>query len=74
MIFQYGTAEGDLILWHVFNNGVTLFWTDILQFDYNDIMKCPQCGPNPSSLVMDGVAIGLNSDKLREETNLFFRI
>ena len=66
MIFQYGVNEDHLLPWHIWNNGVTQFW-DALHFDEKTAFMCENCGPMPDNLCMDGVCIGMASDKIKGE-------
>ena len=45
---------------------VGIFWQDILKLDINKMYTCDNCGSLPSTLVFDGIALGIQIKKVKE--------
>ena len=67
MMFQYGVENEKLILWHIWNSAVTMFWEEIICMNSEQAFMCPECGPRPDYLCMDGVCIGISVDNMRDQ-------
>ena len=55
MMSQYGLESEYLLPWYIWNSGVTIFWEEIIDMDPEKSFMCPECGPRPAYLCMDGV-------------------
>ena len=52
-----------LVCW---KKAVGIFWQDILKLDINKMYTCDNCGSLPSTLVFDGIALGIQIKKVKE--------
>jgi hypothetical protein len=63
---QYGAEETELLPFHIFREAVYLFWTAVLDMNEKSSFVCSVCGPRPQDLCMDGVAVGMLFDKVKD--------
>ena len=48
-----------------------MMWNDVLDLPLDQLFMYESCGPRPDYLCMDGVSIGILTDKVQKEGNLF---
>ena len=70
MTNQYGAEDHELVPFHIFKNAVFLFWEEVLNMNPKTAFVCPDCGPRPKTLCCDGVAVGMQWDKMKEISDL----
>ena len=75
MIFQYGVLQENILPWHIWNTAVTCFWEEILSMNPEKSFVCPDCGPRPDFLCMDGVCVGISVDNIKhqKDSDLFLQ-
>ena len=44
-----------------------MFWEEILSMNPEISFMCPECGPRPDFLCMDGVCIGISLDNIKNQ-------
>jgi hypothetical protein len=74
MVDQYGVPETELMTWSVFSSAVKSYNDKVLQIDEQQSALCQTCGPRPSFLCVDGVAIGVLVDKLQVSGQCLFSL
>ena len=62
----WGKAESDVIPWESFRIGLWKFWENVLDLDLKTLYTCPECGQKPSTLVADGITLGIQIQRLGE--------
>ena len=45
----------------------------LIDFEFKELYQCPSCGPEPSTVVMDGIQMGCRSDKMPASKNVRLR-
>ena len=61
---KYGMSETDVICWRFWHIACLDFLERIVKIDEIETFTCSTCGPRPKTLVIDGVAMGLQVSKL----------
>ena len=61
---KYGMKETDVISWKIWHLACLEFLERIVMIDEIETFTCNTCGPRPKALVLDGIAMGLQTSKL----------
>ena len=64
--FKFGMEESQIMTLVCWKKAVGIFWQDILKLDINKMYTCDNCGSLPSTLVFDGIALGIQIKKVKE--------
>ena len=67
---QYGADTHELVPFHIFRSAVFLFWGEVLNINPKTGFVCPECGPRPKTLCCDGVAVGMQWEKIKDISDL----
>ena len=67
---QYGADTHELVPFHIFRSAVFLFWEEVLNINPKTGFVCPECGPRPKTLCCDGVAVGMQWEKIKDISDL----
>ena len=62
---KYGMEEEDIVTLDSWKEAVRRFWLDILKLDMKKSFSCETCGDLPPTLVFDGIALGVQVEKLK---------
>ena len=65
-LFKYGMKEEDIVSWYIWRQACNIFWKDIFVMDLKETYKCNNCGPRPHTLVVDGIAMGIQTKQLKK--------
>ena len=57
--------EEDIVTLDSWKEAVRRFWLDILKLDMKKSFSCETCGDLPQTLVFDGIALGVQVEKLK---------
>ena len=57
--------ENQIIEWKAWRQSCIIFWKDVLQMDLKKNYVCKKCGPKPETLVVDGIAMGIQTRLLK---------
>ena len=68
-MIKYGMAESEILCWIKWRKACNIFWKDILVMDLQEAYICKSCGPRPKTLVVDGIALGIQTKQLRKYMN-----
>ena len=63
---KFGMEESQIMTLVCWKKAVGIFWQDILKLDINKMYTCDNCGSLPSTLVFDGIALGIQIKKVKE--------
>ena len=61
---KYGMKEEQLISYTAWHTACVDFFTNVLTIDERQLFQCKNCGPRPSVLVFDGIAMGIMKSEL----------
>ena len=61
---KYGMKEEQLISYTAWHTACVDFFTNVLTIDEQQLFQCKNCGPRPSVLVFDGIAMGIMKSEL----------
>ena len=61
---KYGMKEEQLISYTAWHTACVDFFTNVLTIDERQLFQCKKCGPRPSVLVFDGIAMGIMKSEL----------
>ena len=61
---KYGMKEEQLISYTAWHTVCVDFFTNVLTIDERQLFQCKKCGPRPSVLVFDGIAMGIMKSEL----------
>ena len=73
-MLKYGMDESEIVSWNKLRKACNIFWKDILVMDLKEAFLCTTCGPRPSTLVVDGLALVIQTKQLKKylkKLNLF---
>ena len=70
-MMKFGMEEQEVIKWDAWHVACVEFFTNILTIDEKEIFKCRNCGPRPSVLVIDGIAMGIQKSELNKYKSYF---
>ena len=62
---KYGMPSSEVISLTSWKKAVGVFWKDILTLDMVKNFTCGKCGDLPSTLVFDGIALGVQIEKIK---------
>lgn len=62
---KYGMEEEDIVTLDSWKEAVRRFWLDILKLDMKKSFSCETCIDLPPTLVFDGIALGVQVEKLK---------
>ena len=65
---QYGIETSELLPFHIFRDAIYTFWTEVLDINEKASFVCSSCGPRPKDLCMDGVAVGMLFEKVKDKS------
>lgn len=63
---KYGMKEEDIISWNKWRQACNIFWKDIFVINLKKTYLCNTCGPRPSTLVVDGIALGIQTKQFKK--------
>lgn len=65
-LLKYGMDAEDIVSWRKWREACNIFWKDIFVMDLKETYKCDNCGPRPHTLVVDGIAMGIQTKQLKK--------
>ena len=68
-LYKYKMSEDHIISWNAWRQSCVVFWKQVLQMDLKKHYICKHCGPKPDTLVVDGIAMGMQTKLLKKYIN-----
>ena len=65
-VYKYGMKEEEVISWNKWRQACNIFWKDIFVMDLKKNYTCKSCGPRPHTLVVDGIALGIQTKQFKK--------
>ena len=66
LIDQYGADPEELLPFHIFKEAVYFVWVNVLEINKKSSFVGSNCGPKQANLCMDGVAVGMLFEKVKD--------
>ena len=63
--FKFGMEESNIMTLNSWKKAVQIFWQEVLKLDLKKLFTCENCGNLPSTLVLDGIALGVQIKKVK---------
>ena len=63
---KFGIEESQIMTLVSWKYAVRIFWQEVLKLDLKKMYTCDNCGNLPSTLVLDGIALGVQIKKVKD--------
>ena len=64
--FKFGMEQSNIMTLFSWKKAVQIFWQEVLKLDLKKMFNCENCGNLPSTLVLDGIALGVQIKKVKD--------